>query len=80
MINIIQSYENIIQNITFHYNSPSFRIYQSGVQFPNINPIFLASYDVNDLLYIYLDSKKQLLVINGESGKILDSIYSKTST
>ena len=69
--------QNIIQNITFHNNSKSFQNYQSGVQFPAINPVFLASYDVNDLLYVYLDSKQQLLVINGESGKILNSIYSK---
>ena len=70
--------QNIIHNITFHNNnSRSFQNYQSGVQFPAINPVFIASYDVNDLLYVYLDSKQQILVINGESGKILNSIYSK---
>ena len=69
--------QNLIQNIKFHYNTTSFQKYQSGVLFPNTFPTFLASYDVNELLYVYIDSTKQLLVIDGESGKILDSIYSK---
>ena len=70
--------QNIIKNIQFHYNSKlPFSKYQSGLQFPNINPTLLASYDVNQLLYVYIDSTKQLLVIDGESGKILDSLDSK---
>jgi len=72
-----QFVQNIIQNIKFHYKSPSFQPYQSGVLFPNTFPTFLASYDVNELLYVYIDSTKQILVIDGESGTILDSIYSK---
>lgn len=70
--------QNIIKNIQFHYNLTfPFSKYQSGIQFPNINPTFLTSYDINQILYVYIDSTKQLLVIDGESGKILDYIYFK---
>jgi hypothetical protein len=73
-----QFIQNITKNIEFNYNSKiPFSKYQSGLQFPNINPTLLASYDVNQLLYVYIDSTKQILVIDGESGKILDSLDSK---